>query len=553
MGDWTPELVLISDPKGGAYANAGFTAMAAVSEQLTGVVDSLSRVPWNGEAAEVFRGYLGGLRRSVVGATDVATACATASGTAGTELEGLRGPATETADLLNNLIDKSAALREDGVNLFEIVELAKLRGIAEGALARVRDQREEILSTLATATHTQIDALAGLRPPTAPDPSQISDPAQRALVQKLHDEIEATMAAAGDTANAREWADRIAAADSELERLWLIRAAAEALSPAELDNLMDNLDPQELAAALGEDGLLGLSDDQRLEFYNLLGGKLDMDTLTGLGEQLPDDPWHPDPYKGIPQLNDENLEPDGWNLSWSPIDGAGEPITADGINPEDIQQAGLGDCFLQSNLYSMAATEEGRQFLADHIQLNDNGTYTVTIYDENGNAVPVVVTPDAPMAQTDDGWSSQYDSEEHLWVQLYEKAFAQAAPQVSGEDVGYPSINGGYTGDTLNRITGQEVNSVDMSDAGSPFVQPALQQAEQSNAPITVSVHESVDLNGDGNTDVYGGHAYSLDHIDWDSEPPMVHLRNPWGSSHATITYEQFTDLNGQIHVGQAR
>jgi calpain family cysteine protease len=554
-GPWTWQLVMVSEPEGGAAAGKGYAELAATAEKIGAIVDSLRKVPWKGEAADAFFAYLDGLRKSATGAHDVTVDCQAKTDSATAGLAALQPTAEETAQQLNQFVTRAKELDKDGTTFGESIELMGLRAQAQGALERVRSQREELMSALAQALHVDIDALANFKPPTAPDASGISDPAQRAMVQKLSEEVNATLASLGDTERARDYATRIANASTDMERLMLLQQAADELSAAELDNLIDNLDPDQLAAAI-DGGILGfgLSDEAQRELYNKLAEKLDLDSLNGLAEMLPDDPWHPDPYKELPGINDE-LGPDGWLQSWEPLPDAGQEVTPQSINPEDVQQRGLGDCYLQSNLYALAQTEEGRQLLANNIHLNENGTYTVTLYDEDGNKVPVTVTPDTPVTKTGDGWTSAYDDNRALWTQLYEKAFAQVEPEIggaAGEGGGYPGINGGFTDQTLERLTGHDVQSVPPSTAGGPFGQEWLHQAEQSDQPITVSVNEDFDPAGDG-PPVHGGHAYTLDHVDWNSEPPTVHLRNPWGFDHVALPMNEFQQLNGNVHVGSLK
>lgn len=551
---WTWQIVMVSEPEGGTTAATGYAEMAATAEKIGTVVDSLRKVPWSGEAAEVFFGYLDGLRKSVNGAHDTAQDCQSATESAAAGLDALRPTAEETARQLNEFSATADRMADsdENVDFGEAMQLMVLRSQATGALERVRGQREELMDSLATPLHGSIDGLLAYRPPAPPDGSGISDPAQRAMVEKLGEEVAATQALLGDTERARDYATAIANADSDIERLALLQRAADELSAEELDNLIDNLDPDQLSAAI-EGGYfgLGMSDEARRELYNQLAGKLDLDSLNGLGEMLPDDPWHPDPYKDLPGVS-EDLKPDGWLLSWEPLPGAGQDVTPSSINPEDVQQSGLGDCYLQSNLFALASTEEGRQLLADNIALNDNGTYTVTLYDEDGNAVPVVVTPDTPVAGTPDGWHSEYDQNRALWTQLYEKAFAQVEGEIggaAGEGDGYPGINGGYTDQTLERLTGHDVDSMAPNLAGG-MMEPWLHEVEQSDRPISVSVNEDYQPNGDDGPTVHGGHAYTLESIDWNHEPPLVELRNPWGHDHATLTMEQFQQLNGNVHVG---
>lgn len=558
MTDWTWDLVLVSDPEGGRTAGGGFDGLAGNAEKITEVLASLSRVPWEGEAADAFRDYLSGLAKSARGAQTIAERSSSESQDAAAGLDGLRPAAEDTAELLNNFIRRSENIRKDGTDFGEVVELSTMRMEAEAALARVRSQRNELMDRLGSAMSDGIDDLLGYRTPPPPDASGISDPTQRAMVEYLADEVAATQAALGHSERAEELIEQWGNADSDLERRLLLMRAADELSAEELDYLLDSLDPDSLREAI-DAGIFGSpSDADQRELFNALARKLDLDSLNGLADLMPDDYWHPDPFKNVPGLG-EDFKPDGWNLSWVPLPDAGQEVTAQSINPEDIQQRGLGDCHLQAALYSLASTEEGRQLLADNIDLNDNGTYTVTLYDRDGNPVPVVVTPDTPVARSADGWTSTYDGNQELWVQLYEKALAQTNAELSQQDPldragqnenpGYPGINGGWPQENFSRITGNEPSNMDNSLGPFGVGEHALRQAEQSGAPITVTFNENYGGTAD-NPEVYGAHVYSVSDIDWSQHPPTVELRNPWGSSHATLTLDELRDSNGYVTVG---
>jgi hypothetical protein len=66
------------------------------------------------------------------------------------------------------------------------------------------------------------------------------------------------------------------------------------------------------------------------------------------------------------------------------------------IHPSDIDQQGLGDRYL---LASLAETpQQNQELLHDVIRPNDNGTFTVTFYDD-GDPVEIVVGPHIPATE----------------------------------------------------------------------------------------------------------------------------------------------------------
>ncbi|WP_436499052.1 C2 family cysteine protease [Actinokineospora sp. HUAS TT18] len=563
-GPWTWDLVLVAEPEGGHQAAGGFAAMAATAEGITHVIEKLDRVAWEGEAAEAYRAYLSELRTVVLKTMAVAEDSQHATVGATGTLDALRNPATETAEELNRFqaaVDQMNGPNNDDLDFVELTQVAVMRGQATQSLARVRGQKDEALNLLTDLVKAQEETLLALRPPRGPDASKISDPAERAAVEALSGEVNQTLDKSGDTTRARDYADKINQADNDYARRLLLLQAADDLTAEELDYLLDHLDTDALHNALATDWMPfgGGPEDTaaQRELYNKLAGKVDLDTLNGLADQLPEDYWHPNPYNDVPGLGDD-LSPDGNNLSWQPLPDAGKPVTPDTIDPNDVQQRGLGDCHLQATLYSLASTPEGRQQLADNIQLNPNGTYTVTLYRNDGTPVPVVVTPDTPVQRNGAGWQSTYDGNQANWVQLYEKALAQTNAELSqqpsiesghgqNENRGYPGLNGGFPEEDMARITGERPEKVD-----SPNVtDDQLRQFERDGKPVTVTILGEDAYKDPNGTNLVNNHVYSLERVDWSTNPPTAHLRNPWGSEHIAMPLNDLREHTTYMTVGK--
>ncbi|WP_116953139.1 C2 family cysteine protease [Jiangella endophytica] len=273
---------------------------------------------------------------------------------------------------------------------------------------------------------------------------------------------------------------------------------------------------------------------------------LDADERAALDQWLADnkgDPGNEEPDPGQPALglssflmrnmsaeqvqefHDDvpNLEPtlhgdaDGW------VDGevdmsADTDFTDGGNGFSDIDQGGIGDC---ATLASIAAAQAADPtFLERHIQENPNGTYTVTVYDENGSPVQVTVNGFVPADGDNPAYNGDELDGEITWASIYEKAMAQY------QGGNYVEIDGAYTPDRLETTIGTGSNRTDLprSSLIPPlFTYLQMQQAFEDGKPII--------LGG-------GGHAYSVVGF----ENGEVQVMNPWGGDGSVIsmTPEEF-------------
>jgi len=161
---------------------------------------------------------------------------------------------------------------------------------------------------------------------------------------------------------------------------------------------------------------------------------------------------------------------------------AGFGDTSD-IEPNDVSQGALGDCYLMAALAAVAQQDPER--LRRMIQKNPDGTYTVTFSMRQPPSgeyapLPILVGPDLPLvagrpvfAQTLD---FGFNGDVELWVALVEKAYAK----LKG---GYELIEGGWGEDALERIAGRNFDKVSPSSTSLE----ALARAHASGSPITCS------------------------------------------------------------------
>lgn len=167
----------------------------------------------------------------------------------------------------------------------------------------------------------------------------------------------------------------------------------------------------------------------------------------------------------------------GWSPTGDPLfrrgtDSAGNLDMAS-IDPNDVDQNSLGDCYFVSALAALA--DDDPHLIRDNISDNGDGTYTVTLYDRvDGELQPIEVTVNGDMPDTE-----RYDDETgrwvttdrftageadgELWPRIYEKAYASYLGD--GDLVaGYREIIGGDGADSLQALTGVEATTVSTSD-----------------------------------------------------------------------------------------
>jgi Calpain family cysteine protease len=310
----------------------------------------------------------------------------------------------------------------------------------------------------------------------------------------------------------------------------------EGLDAAEFNAVMANLSDDELTelfAGMGQ-GFWGEDEDDRRAFFNSIAQKASPETLERIMALTDDlDPRFDDvEHDGLDDTDYEDL---AGNLFLRGDDD-------NDIHPNDIDQQGLGDCYLLASLAEIA--QQNPELIRDIVRPNDNGTFTVTFYDD-GDPVEIVVGPHIP---ADDGSTvfagpgDEPDGSDNpeLWVMLIEKAYAQYHGS-------YGEIEGGFTNEALEHLTGSDS---DRSDADDVSIE-SLDDALDGGSAITVETLSSDDgekkqLYED--SELYSSHAYYV--TDVDPEAGTVTIRNPWGTSagETVLTFEEFQDnLNAVV------
>ena len=237
----------------------------------------------------------------------------------------------------------------------------------------------------------------------------------------------------------------------------------------------------------------------------------------------------------------------------------------DKIEPNDILQGGLGDCWLLSALASLAEFPSSLKNVFTEDTIKEDGKYVLKLYDASKKDwIQVTIDDRIPCTQVSEWYDipmplySRPNGNE-LYILLIEKAFAK----MSG---GYDKLNGGHPASAWVALTGCE--DIDIwSRQGSNWIRfsfnvdayrknpwdfqnvPGFQyKNEQKNyddmfkklkefdslnyvmeAAIITNSAEKEHQRIDGLIEL---HAYSMIAMYDDGKHQLVQLRNPWGNQH---------------------
>lgn len=213
------------------------------------------------------------------------------------------------------------------------------------------------------------------------------------------------------------------------------------------------------------------------------------------------------------------------------------------VHPNDVRQGGIGNCWMMAPLAALA--QNNPSLIENMIWPNDDGTYTVRLYEEKFfggyEAVDIVVTPEFPEGklynEVSESWipanahagvGDRGKDQVEIWPLLIEKAYAQM--QGDGDALeGYEEIGsaGGpwNTKDFMSAVTGQPSNT----DVVFPSFDDLATLHEEGNLITLATANAPKFLASDYVTSgqLVSAHEYYV--TDVDTENRTVTVRNPWG------------------------
>ena len=267
---------------------------------------------------------------------------------------------------------------------------------------------------------------------------------------------------------------------------------------------------------------------------------------------LPEDIVLPNPV-----VNENKWE----NVEYAALDGE-RFITGEGdllaIDPNDINQGEIGDCYLISALAEIALKEP--ELIADLISDNGDGTYTVNLYRHKyfnlfGELIPnpITITNELPTRGDDLVFARGADPDE-LWPMLIEKA-------VAAENGSYKGIEGGWGNQAMEQLTG--VESEKYKPDRITFDQ--LDEFNQQGYAMTAATYHDLELkilnvtildinNQPDNDPLFINNTLTANHVYYvvnvDSAEETITLANPWSPhEEVELTMEEFQGAFSRLSV----
>ncbi|MCU0534488.1 MAG: pre-peptidase C-terminal domain-containing protein [Hydrococcus sp. Prado102] len=225
----------------------------------------------------------------------------------------------------------------------------------------------------------------------------------------------------------------------------------------------------------------------------------------------------------------------------------GGSLFQNGISADDVKQGQLGNCYYLATLSSIA--QEKSSFIQDMFIDNGDNTFTVRFFNNN---VADYVTVDRFLPTDSNGrlvyasmGASATNSANELWVALAEKAYAQLAEsgwsRNSDSTDSYSAIEGGWMSDVMEQVAGLSTSERFLTNETST---PAMTKQElidlvNSNKLLTAGF-----VNG-SKYGVVNNHAYTI--TSYNAATDTFFLRNPWATSHVSLTMAQLLDVKTYI------
>jgi len=245
--------------------------------------------------------------------------------------------------------------------------------------------------------------------------------------------------------------------------------------------------------------------------------------LKARGEKYRDDEFAPEPH----HLNKTGNAPPAFNnfvfKRATEFMDTKEIAVFRGIDPCDIKQGALGDCYLLCCLSVLAERPNLVERLIITEDFNHEGCYAIWLCDA-GTWRSVIVDDYFPYNPKTKLPAFTKSNGPELWVLLLEKAYAKLFG-------GYDVIEGGLPHYALKDLTGAPYDSKESTD---PDVMWAYIKESNDKNYLLTCYSKSTEVREEKNPlGIVSGHAYSIldarEVVTKDGKDRIVQIRNPWG------------------------
>jgi len=200
-------------------------------------------------------------------------------------------------------------------------------------------------------------------------------------------------------------------------------------------------------------------------------------------------------------------------------------LVVDGVDPNDIIQGGLGDCYFLSALSILAEHPKRMEKIFATPEI-DSGVFAANLFLDG---IPTIVAVDDHIPCLSEKGTPAFSKNngKEVWVMMMEKVYAKCYG-------GYEKIEGGCVGDALSDMTGAPYQI--FKTQGTAATPPEelwkiLLDAENNKYLLAASVPDTPEVDLEKLLGLVEGHAYGILDVRSAQGHKLIKIRNPWGDS----------------------
>ena len=174
---------------------------------------------------------------------------------------------------------------------------------------------------------------------------------------------------------------------------------------------------------------------------------------------------------------------------------------SDGIDPGDVSQGILGDCYFLAVLSSMAEFPDRIKAMIETEEINTAGIYLLKFW-VNGLETSVIVDDYLPVHKGTSKLAFSYSKQDEVWVSLLEKGWAKLHGSYAATSGGLPNFAASH----LAGVPSESLRHEEHSDLDE-FWKIIKSADNRKFTLIAASLGEGEEENPEG---IISGHAYSV-------------------------------------------